>query len=400
MTTATTLSQSLIGYAPLVDHKRNAMATRMTVRPASSATSYARLYAELAEACPPDAPPLILSVEGLVPDEGLTQLPVHDSIWAEIPAEVLTRPEGLDLARTLHRNGYKLVLNGRPEGGLAQDLIPAFRMSLIHVDNDRRLQAPAPSVGAPSSVKRSIPYAQVGVASISMMERCFATGAAAVVGWPFEDTFKHASSANSNPDFMTITKLIQLIDQGEDVGEMEALIRRDPALAYRLLRYINSPAFGLRVEVQSFRHAVMMLGYGKLRRWLMLLVTTSCKDANMRPIMFASFRRGLVLERLIPADDDPTMRDEVFILGVFSLLDKLFRESFETLFATLQVPERVQETLVDRTGPYAQYLSIVEALEQGPSTHLPDLLADAVMSVEQCNHALVAALSTTDLVSA
>ena len=99
----------------------------------------------------------------------------------------------------------------------------------------------------------------------------------------------------------------------------------------------------------------------------MLLITTSCKDANLRPLMFASFRRGLFLEHLIGADQDETMREEVFILGVFSLLDKLFKDSFENLFSVLHVPPRVQETLVDRTGPYVPYLAIAEAIEQGPT---------------------------------
>jgi EAL and modified HD-GYP domain-containing signal transduction protein len=79
---------------------------------------------------------------------------------------------------------------------------------------------------------------------------------------------------------------------------------------------VNSPGFGLRVEVQSFRHALMMLGVERLKRWLMLMALTSSKDANMRPLMFASFRRGSFLENLIGDQGDRSMKDEVFILGV------------------------------------------------------------------------------------
>jgi c-di-GMP-related signal transduction protein len=39
------------------------------------------------------------------------------------------------------------------------------------------------------------------------------------------------------------------------------VLKNDPTLAFRLLRYINSPAFGLSVEISSFRHALMILGY-------------------------------------------------------------------------------------------------------------------------------------------
>src|SRR5690606_13210271 len=160
---------------------------------------------------------------------------------------------------------------------------------------------------------------------------------------------------------MAIMQLIAMADRGEDPPRMEAVIRRDPAIAYRLLRYINSVGFGLTVQVQSFRHAIMMLGYQKLKRWLALLLATSSKDANMRPVMLASFRRGLFLEQLV-GEQEESVRDEIFILGVFSLLDKLMKKPFDELFGTLAVPENVHETLVHGTGQFVPYLKIVESI--------------------------------------
>lgn len=178
---------------------------------------------------------------------------------------------------------------------------------------------------------------------------------------------------------------------------MEAVIRRDPAIAYRLLRYINSVGFGLTVQVQSFRHAIMMLGYQKLKRWLALLLATSSKDANMRPVMLASFRRGLFLEQLLGETQDETVRDEVFILGVFSLLDKLMKKPFDELFGSLAVPESVQETLVHGTGQFVPYLRIVEAIEQGPDPTLPAALDGCLMTLADCNRAVLRTLQAPEL---
>ena len=50
----------------------------------------------------------------------------------------------------------------------------------------------------------------------------------------------------------------------------------------RLLRYINSPAFGLRVEISSFSHAIMMLGYQRLKRWLAPLLDGTIRSAFAR----------------------------------------------------------------------------------------------------------------------
>ncbi len=394
------IASTLIGYAPIVDPKRNAIATRLSVRPADgSEVSLDALYAEMSATFPESGTPVLISLEGGRPTAAIADVPANPGVWLELAADFVCDPASRDLIATLQARGFKLVLSGRPSSPLPDELVPAFSLALIHVGEDRRLQSMG-NDAKPSSVKRTIPYAQVGVQSIAMMERCFATGAQAVIGWPFDDALKHAQSASTNPDFTSITRLISLIEKGEDVVHMEALIRRDAALAYRLLRYINSPAFGLRIEIQSFRHAVMMLGYTKLKRWLMLLLATSCKDANMRPLMFASFRRGLFLEHLIGASEDESLRDEVFILGVFSLLDKMFKESFEKLFASLHVPERVQETLVNRSGGYMPYLRIAEAVEQGPGSDLDDKLADAVISRERCNQAVVRAVLTPDAIAA
>ena len=94
------------------------------------------------------------------------------------------------------------------------------------------------------------------------------------------------------------------------------------------MRYINSPAFGLRVEISSFRHAIMMLGYQRLKRWLALLLATAGKDSNLKPVMFAAVRRGLLMEELVRCVGDEEMRNEMFICGVFSLLDRMFKQPF------------------------------------------------------------------------
>ncbi|MFT4099889.1 MAG: HDOD domain-containing protein [Burkholderiaceae bacterium] len=394
------LSDTLIGYAPIVDRKRNAIATRASVLvPGSREATIGRLYEQVAAASPADAPAVLLAVDDLQLADDILQVDPVENLWIEVPAPFLVEPGGEALAVEMHRRGFRMVLAGRPVGELTPALLPAFRMTMIHVDTDRRLKDPS-SQHDPQAARRTIPYAQLGVGSIALMERCFATGAVAVVGWPFEDTFRHSKSVASNPDFSTVARLLQLVDKGADVADMEALIRRDPSLAYRLLRYINSAAFGLTVQVHSFRHAVMMLGYAKLKRWLTLLLATSCKESNLRPVMFASFRRGLFLEHLIAQDQDESVRDELFILGVFSFLDKLFSEPLETLLGQLSVPESVTDALVARSGPYAPYVRIAELVEQGPSLRLPDELLGALLSTEQCNRAVMQALLTPDLLAA
>ena len=165
------------------------------------------------------------------------------------------------------------------------------------------------------------------------------------------------------------------------------------ALAFKLLRYINSPAFGLRVEINSFRHAIMMLGYQRLKRWLALLLATASKDTNLKPVMFAAVRRGLLMEELVRSAGDEEMRNEMFICGVFSLLDRMMQQPFTELLKTIPVPERVYQTLVDGTGPYQPYFNIVLAVEQESLFDIRAAADALMMSVTEINQAELRALA-------
>ena len=95
----------------------------------------------------------------------------------------------------------------------------------------------------------------------------------------------------------------------------------------------------------------MLLGYQRLKRWLALLLATASKDVNLRPVMFAAVRRGLLMEELVAGNGDEETKGEMFICGVFSLLDRMFQQSFAKLLGSIPVPERVYQALVRNDGP-------------------------------------------------
>jgi EAL and modified HD-GYP domain-containing signal transduction protein len=158
-------------------------------------------------------------------------------------------------------------------------------------------------------------------------------------------------------------ELMQRVDRQEPAEKMEPVLKMDPTLAFRLLRYINSPAFGLRVEVTSFKHALMLLGDGRLKRWLALLLASGSRDPAMRPLMRAAVYRGFLMEELGRSTSDADIRGEMFVCGVFSLLDQMLRQPFKELLASVPVPDRVATSLLQTDGPFSGYLGLVRALE-------------------------------------
>jgi c-di-GMP phosphodiesterase len=388
------LGQVALGYSPFIDRNRAVSATRLTVFPLrpDAVLDVGQLLHEVGNVWPATGARVSLNIvsESLL-QELLVARP-SANLMVEVPAFMAVEEANVDALRALHANGSTLLLKGRPLREVPRAVLPCFKYSIIDLADDRRVDEPH----APSGVVRTILHVQSGVRTVADMEACFARGAQAVLGWPIDDavttTAARAGKPTVSPSMQTIVELISQVDREESIERMEATMKRDPTLAFKLLRYINSPAFGLRVEISSFRHAIMMLGFQRLKRWLALLLATASKDVNLKPVMFAAVRRGLLMEELVRSSADEEMRNEVFICGVFSLLDRMFQKPFAELLDLIPVPERVRLALVDQTGPYHPYLQLVEAVEGESLYEFRDCADKVLMSVIEINRAQLRAL--------
>ncbi|HOY34971.1 MAG TPA: HDOD domain-containing protein [Piscinibacter sp.] len=386
------LGQVAFGYSPFIDRNRAVSATRLTVFPlkTDSAPDAAQLLHAVGGVWPADGARVSLNVAGESLLQDLMQAQPAPNVMVEIPAFMACDPANTASIVSLHANGNSLLLKGRPLSELPREVLPCFKYSIIDLADDRRADGSKP----PPGVTRNIPHVQAGVRSITEMEHAFARGAEAVLGWPIDDAIQagNAKARAGQPDMQTMVQLIRQVDAEEPIEKLENTLKRDPQLAFKLMRYINSPAFGLRVEISSFRHAIMMLGYKRLKRWVALLLATASKDVNLKPVMFAAVRRGLLMEELGRESSDEEMRSEMFICGVFSLLDRMFQQPFKELLANIPVPERVFQALAEETGPFQPYVNMVRAIENESLFDFREC-ADALMtSVSEINRAQLRAL--------
>jgi len=388
------LGQIALGYSPFIDRNRAVTATRLTVMPLrpDAVLDVAQLLHEVGNVWPASGGRVSLNVvsESLLQD--LFGAQPSANLMVEIPSFMASDPVNSASIVALHASGSTLLLKGRPLQELPREVLPCFKYSIIDLADERRVGENT----APPGVTRTIQYVQSGVRTVADMEACFQRGAQAVLGWPIDDAVTTTAARSGKqvaaPDMQVIVELIHRVDKEEPIEKLEATLKRDPPLAFKLLRYINSPAFGLRVEISSFRHAIMMLGYQRLKRWLALLLATASKDVNLKPVMFAAVRRGLLMEELSRSVADEEMRNEVFICGVFSLLDRMFQQPFAQLLESIPVPERVRQALAEESGPFQPYLEVVRAIESESLFEFREAADKLMMSVNEINRAQLRAL--------
>jgi c-di-GMP phosphodiesterase len=389
------LGQVAINYCPLIGPKRTAIATRLTVSPSrpGQALDAGALLEVVGEVWPAGSGDVILSVRSETLLADLMARQPTTNVIIELPSFMAGDSQFTRDIRMLHVNGVRLLLAGRTSDPLGRELLPCFQHAIIDIADERRTTDTAEPQGGGA---RRIGFFQSGVRSVADMESAFDRGAQGVLGWPIDGFTTDAAGTQAKrgdaPDLQVIVELIRKVDQQEDIEKIEATLRRDPALAFKLMRQINSPAFGLSVEITSFSHAVMLLGYQRLKRWLALLLATASKDANLRPVMYAAVRRAMLMEALA-VGGDVNLRGELFICGVFSLLDRMFGQPFAKLLRTIPVPEQVYLALAEGSGPYEPYLALVHAIEQGTGHDVTEAAQRAMLDLEAVNRALLSGLS-------
>jgi c-di-GMP phosphodiesterase len=388
------LNQVVLGYSPMIDRERVIAATRLTVFPARPdlPLDAGALLDAVAEVWPDGAGKVSLNVvsESLLHDLMLAKPSAN--LMLEVPAFMAANAAHSEAINTLFGRGNTLLLKGRPLTELPRAVLPCFKHSIIDLQDERRSNTPPPP-----GVTRQITHIQAGVRTLEDLHASFQRGAVAVLGWPIDDAIQANGKART-ADHDVIVELMSQIDQQASIDKLEETIARDAMLAFKLLRYINSPAFGLRVEVSSFGHALMMLGHNRLKRWLALLLATASKERDMKPVMFAALRRGMLMEELVRASaglggNDEQMRSEAFICGVFSLLDRMLGEPFASLLESVPVPEAVRAALVDGQGPFQPLLEVVHAVENESIYDIRETAERLLLSEAAINRSTLRALA-------
>jgi hypothetical protein len=179
----------------------------------------------------------------------------------------------------------------------------------------------------------------------------------------------------SGPKHTLLLKILAQITRDAETRDIEATLKHDPQLSVQLLRLVNSVAFSPNTRINSFAHAITLLGRRQLQRWLQLLLYAShASGAQANPLMATAALRASLMEGLCKVTGgDRTTQDEAFMVGMFSLLEALFGQPLATIIEPLHLAGEISTALLQHTGKLGDLLTLAEAMEQGPDAVRPAL---------------------------
>jgi len=143
----------------------------------------------------------------------------------------------------------------------------------------------------------------------------------------------------------TSLRLLSAVSKAEiDLTEIEALIKHEPALCYRLLRYMNSPLLGLSSPVVSVRNALNLLGEKEAVRWIRMATTMSMGQDKPSDLVLSSLVRARFCELIAPRVEHG--KCDLFLLGMLSLIDVMLAVPIGVVVEQLCLDASIKDQLL------------------------------------------------------
>lgn len=175
----------------------------------------------------------------------------------------------------------------------------------------------------------------------------------------------------------SLLQLLTLVSKDGENTEIEEIFKREPGLTFNLLRLVNSVGMGMKTQITSINHALMVLGRRQLQRWIQLLLYAGKKadQKGRNALLQLAAMRGYMMERMaVTAELSLSMQELAFMTGMFSLLEVLLGMPMAEIVQAVPLPEEVKTALMMRSGELGALLAAVDACQAGLNAELPDFI--------------------------
>ncbi len=146
-----------------------------------------------------------------------------------------------------------------------------------------------------------------------------------------------------------------------DLTTAADVIGRDTALVISLLDMVNRMT--MNAGITSVSHAAAMLGQQELKKWINTAVTKELCADKPSEITRISLLRAKFSENLASIFEMAGLASELFLAGMFSVLDIMLDQPMEEALKVVKVSKNISDALLNDKGNLAPMLRFVKAYE-------------------------------------
>jgi len=326
--------------------------------------------------------------------EGVATLFPKDLLVIEVLEDVEPTEEVIEACRTLHEAGYVLALDDfvyKPE------LEPLIKMSRILkfdfiANTTREISETLKKI----DVSGKILLAEK-IETVEMFKKASKMGFTLFQGYFF---CKPVTFSTRRLETLQITYLSLIKELGEgydaDFGKLANIIRNDMALCHKLLRMVNSVYYSLLSKVTDIKHALAILGLREIRKWV--YVTSMMELCSKKPdeLVRTSMIRAFFMEHVSYSCQLSFLRENLFLLGIFSLIDVIMEKPMELALNGMLLSPAITDALIFHKGMMNNFLMLAISIEKGDWDETDRLCLQFGITKEQISDAYIKAVQWCD----
>jgi len=179
----------------------------------------------------------------------------------------------------------------------------------------------------------------------------------------------------------SIIKLIEKLNKGASIAEIETEFNYNPSLTVGLLRYINSSNFSTKKEISSIPQAINLLGRQPLIQWLTLCLYSTADDNKYKNSLLQTvmLRGELMMSMAKRYQLGKERADKAYLIGLVSLLNALLHIPLDAIFSDIPFDKEIEKAVLQRDGVLGKLLKIVSVFEKGDFAVITGILGKIKM---------------------
>jgi c-di-GMP-related signal transduction protein len=284
-------------------------------------------------------------------------------VAVEILEDVVPDEEIINVCKVLKKNGYLLVLDDfvfKPEYMSLIELADIIKVDFRITQHEERQQLIQRLHGYP------IKFLAEKVETQEEFQDALHMGYSYFQGYFF--CKPSVLSGKNLPGYkINYFHILQEINHTElEFNQIEAIIRRDVSLSYKLLKFTNSAIFGFRNTISSLRQALTLLGQKELTKWISLIALKGVADDKPGELILESLIRARFAEKLALRKMWKKQVSDAFLMGMFSYIDVLLDRPLNEILDEISLDEEIKQALLGKKhNQFFVLYKLIQSYEQG-----------------------------------
>ncbi len=285
-----------------------------------------------------------------------------DLLLVEVLENVEPAPEVVEACKNLKRAGYRLILDDFCPLCAGNPLLKI--VDIVKVDfakTQPRERELIPLMGD----CRQARFLAEKVETAKEFSQALDWNYSYFQGYFFSQPVIHSTNIIPGSKLAYLRVLNEINRPETDFSELEAIIKCDVSLSYKLLRFMNSAYFGFYERIRSIRQALTLLGLREVKKWVSLAALTSLASDRPEELIVNSLVRARLCEQLALKIGLGDRTSELFLMGMFSMIDAIAGKPMSEILGNLPITEEVKVALMGGENRFRDVFDMLVSYERG-----------------------------------